>query len=258
VRQIAANLERLRWQPARPDGRLLRVNIPDFSLEAWNDGQVERRHRLVVGRQSRPTPVFSAQLAYFILNPWWEVPHSLAVRDELPAFRRDPDMVQRLGFQVLDREGNLVDPAGIDWTAVPANAFPYRLRQAPGPQNALGRVKFIFPNPHNTYLHDTPARQLFEENRRAYSSGCMRVDQPIELTYWVAGGLPDWTPERIDAAVESRAETRIDLAEPVPVEIVYWTVVPDGIHGVRFLDDLYSRDGIITDELGGAGSVLSE
>ena len=254
VWQIAANLERLRWQAGLPEGRFLRVNIPDFALEAWSDGQVERRHRLVVGRRSRPTPVFSARLAYFILNPWWETPHSLAVRDELPAFRNDPDMVERLGFQVLDREGNPVDPAGIDWNTVSARDFPYRLRQAPGPQNALGRVKFIFPNPHNTYLHDTPARQLFEEDRRAYSSGCMRVDQPIDLARWVAEGLPAWTPERIDRVVESQAETRIDLDQPIPVEIVYWTVIPEGRLGTRFVEDLYDRDGIIIDELRGGGS----
>ena len=258
VWQIAANLERLRWQGGSPEGRLLRVNIPDFVLEAWSGGEVEQRHRLIVGRRSRPTPVFSAQLAYFILNPWWETPHSLAVRDELPAFRRDPDMVQRLGFQVLDSEGNLVDPGEIDWNTVPASAFPYRLRQAPGPQNALGQVKFIFPNPYNTYLHDTPARQLFEEDRRAFSSGCMRVDRPVDLARWVSEGLPDWPPERIDRVLAGGVETRVDLSEGIPVEVVYRTVVPEGSLGVRFLDDLYNRDGIIIDELEGAGSTVSE
>ncbi|GLK52406.1 L,D-transpeptidase family protein [Maricaulis virginensis] len=258
VWQIAANLERLRWQGGSPEGRLLRVNIPDFVLEAWSGGEVEQRHRLIVGRRSRPTPVFSAQLAYFILNPWWETPHSLAVRDELPAFRRDPDMVQRLGFQVLDSEGNLVDPGEIDWNTVPASAFPYRLRQAPGPQNALGQVKFIFPNPYNTYLHDTPTRQLFEEDRRAFSSGCMRVDRPVDLARWVSEGLPDWPPERIDRVLAGGVETRVDLSEGIPVEVVYRTVVPEGSLGVRFLDDLYNRDGIIIDELEGAGSTVSE
>ena len=167
-------------------------------------------------------------------------------------------MVQRLGFQVLDSEGNLVDPGEIDWNTVPASAFPYRLRQAPGPQNALGQVKFIFPNPYNTYLHDTPTRQLFAEERRAFSSGCMRVDRPVDLARWVAEGLSDWPPERIDRVLAGGVETRVDLSDRIPVEVVYWTVVPEGPLGVRFLDDLYNRDGIIIDELEGAGSRVSE
>ncbi len=251
VAQIAANLERRRWRPAQDEPRALRVNIPDFQLDILEAGEVVDQHRLIVGRTSRPTPVFSARLAYFIINPWWETPHSLAVRDELPAFRRDPDMVERLGFQVLDREDNIVDPATIDWNEVPSNPFPYRLRQAPGPLNALGEIKFIFPNPHNTYLHDTPGRQLFQESRRAFSSGCMRVDEPIDLAHWVARGLTGWGPERIDAVAAGDVETRVDLVDRIPVHTTYWTAIPSQASYIRFVADLYGKDNGIIDGLSG-------
>ncbi|MCR9267383.1 MAG: L,D-transpeptidase family protein [Alphaproteobacteria bacterium] len=259
VAQIAANLERRRWRPALEAGRVLRVNIPDFRLDLLEDGRIIDQHRLIVGRTSRPTPIFSAELAYFIINPWWETPYSLAVRDELPAFRRDPDMVERLGFQVLDRETNtVVDASEIDWNEVPANPFPYRLRQAPGPHNALGEIKFIFPNPHNTYLHDTPGRHLFQESRRAFSSGCMRVDQPIDLAHWVAQGLTGWSPERIDEVAAGDAETRVDLTRRIPVHTAYRTVIPSQLAYIRFVADLYEKDDAIINGLSGGSQTDPE
>nr|WP_275297565.1 L,D-transpeptidase family protein [Maricaulis parjimensis] len=251
VDQIAANMERRRWRPAAEPGRSLRVNIPDFTLDILEDGEIVDQHRLIVGRTSRPTPVFSAELAYFIINPWWETPYSLAVRDELPAFRRDPDMVERLGFQVLDAEDNIVDTSELDWNEVPAHPFPYRLRQAPGEHNALGEIKFIFPNPHNTYLHDTPGRHLFQESRRAYSSGCMRVDQPIDLAHWVAEGQTGWNAERIDEVAAGDTETRVDLTARIPVHVVYWTVIPSQAPYIRFVADLYDKDQSIIHGLSG-------
>lgn len=258
VRQIAANLERRRWHPGDRHPRSLRVNIPDFTLSVMENGDVVSRHRVIVGRRSRQTPVFSADMAYLILNPWWETPHSLAVRDELPAFRADPQAVERLGFQILDRDGNIIDSSSIDWDLVSARDFPYRLRQAPGPLNALGEVKFIFPNRHNTYLHDTPARHLFEESRRTFSSGCMRVDRPADLAHWVTSGLPDWPAKRVDAVMAGNAETRIDLDVRIPVDVVYWTVVPDQGAGIRFVADPYDKDSHIIDELSGGGSADQE
>lgn len=258
IAQIAANLERRRWRPALDEPRALRVNIPDFTLDILEQGEVVDQHRLIVGRTSRPTPVFSAELAYFIINPWWETPYSLAVRDELPAFRRDPDMVERLGFQVLDRDDQIVDTSEIDWNEVPSNPFPYRLRQAPGEHNALGEIKFIFPNPHNTYLHDTPGRQLFEESRRAYSSGCMRVDQPIDLAHWVAEGQTGWTAERIDEVAAGDAETRVDLETRIPVHVAYWTVIPSQASYIRFVADLYARDDEIISGLSGGSQSDTE
>lgn len=242
VSQIIANLERWRWLPDDLGRRHIRVNIADFSLEARNEGVVERQHDVIVGRLYRRTPIFSGQMTYMVLNPWWETPPSLAVRDKLPAFRADPGAVRRLGFEVIDRSGQRVDPDTIDWNSVPSRNFPYRLRQAPGPQNALGEVKFMFPNPHNVYLHDTPTRGLFSQTRRDFSSGCVRVRDPLALAEWVVAETPNWDAERIRATTAGETETRVSLARSVPVHILYWTAVMDDETGIRFVDDLYERD----------------
>jgi murein L,D-transpeptidase YcbB/YkuD len=242
VAQIRANLERWRWLPEDMGRRHIRVNIPDFSLEARNNGAVERKHDVIVGLTYRPTPVFSASMRYVVVNPWWETPRSIAVRNELPLFRADPGAVTRLGFQVLDADGNLVDPATIDWNTVPAHNFPYRLRQAPGPLNALGEIKLLFPNPHNVYLHDTSNRELFVHNRRSYSSGCLRLRDPLELADWAIAESPELTPARLREIAAGSTETWLRLAQPIPVYILYWTAVPDPSSGIRFVADLYHRD----------------
>ncbi|BDW99702.1 L,D-transpeptidase family protein [Maricaulis maris] len=243
VDQLEANLERWRWLPEDMGRRHIRVNIADFSLEARADGVVERRHDVIVGRLFRRTPVFTGSMSYLVVNPWWETPPSLAVRDKLPAFRADPSAVERLGFQVIDRSGAIVDPATINWAETPASGFPYRLRQAPGPLNALGEIKFMFPNPHNVYLHDTPTRGLFAQTRRDFSSGCVRVADPLALAQWVLQETPDWTPARLSQVAATDNETRVQLARSVPVHILYFTAVPDETTGVRFVDDIYERDG---------------
>jgi murein L,D-transpeptidase YcbB/YkuD len=243
VAQLQANLERWRWLPDDLGRRHIRVNIADFSLEARNGGVVERRHDVIVGRLYRRTPVFSGSMTYMVVNPWWETPHSLAVRDKLPAFQRDPGAVTRLGFQVIDRSGVVVDPATIDWTVLTAATFPYRLRQAPGPMNALGEVKLMFPNRHNVYLHDTPTRDLFSSTRRDFSSGCVRVRDPLALAAWALAETPGVTPERLAAIAAGSTGTPITLSQALPVHILYWTVVPDEVTGVRFVDDVYDRDG---------------
>jgi murein L,D-transpeptidase YcbB/YkuD len=241
VAQLRVNLERWRWLPDDLGERQIRVNIADFQLEARAGGQIERVHRIIVGRQLRRTPSFSAAMRYVVVNPSWGVPRRLAVEDKLPLFRKDPAAVQRMGFQVLDASGATVDPAGIDWAALSKQNFPYRLRQAPGPQNALGRVKLMFPNRHDVYLHDTPTRGLFERSRRNFSSGCIRVEAPLELAAWALAGTPDASLERLEELSDRGGETVIRLAEPLTVHILYLTaVVDDG--EVRFVYDLYGRD----------------
>lgn len=242
IAQLRANLERMRWLPSELGPRHIRVNIADFRLEAWADGQVARVHQVIVGQLYRRTPSFSGTMTHVVLNPWWETPHSLAVRDKLPQFRRNPGDVQRLGFDVLDRDGNPVDATTIDWTTVPATGFPYRLRQRPGPLNALGRVKFMFPNPHNVYLHDTPSQTLFSRVRRDFSSGCIRVEHALDLAEWVLAGTSGWSRERIDAAASGRADVSVPLREPIPVHLLYLTAVSDEAGGVRLIDDIYGRD----------------
>jgi murein L,D-transpeptidase YcbB/YkuD len=243
IDRLRVNLERWRWLPHDFGRRHIRVNIAGFKLEAFGENGIERRHKVIIGCTYRRTPVFSGAITYLVLNPWWETPHSLAVRDKLPSFRRDPGRVERLGFQVLDEDGQEVDPNTIDWDEVSASDFPYRLRQAPGPLNALGQVKFIFPNPHSVYLHDTPDQDLFEHTRRAFSSGCIRVHDAVSLAGWALSETPDWTEAEIAEVLEGGLETPVPLAERLPVHVLYFTIEAAPGGGLRFLDDLYERDG---------------
>ncbi len=242
IAQVRANLERLRWLPEDMGDRQIRINIADFRLEAWANGSIERVHQVIVGQLYRSTPSFSGKITHLIFSPWWEVPRSLAVRDKLPLFKRDPGAPARLGYVVVDRNGNVVDPSGIDWKTLSARNFPYRLRQRPGPLNALGAVKFMFPNKHNVYLHDTSTPALFGHVRRSFSSGCIRVESVLDLAQWLLAPMPEWTRERIDAAATAGEEQTVVLVEPVAVHLLYLTAVSDGNGGVRFIDDLYQRD----------------
>jgi len=242
IAQIRANMERWRWLPEDLGRRHIRVNIADFRLEAYADGELVRTHQIIVGRLYRKTPVFTGTMTYLIFNPWWETPPSLAVKDKLPAFREDPQSVEAMGFQVIDRNGQLVDPKTVDWNAVPAAGFPYRLRQAPGPYNALGDVKFMLPNRHNVYLHDTPTRGLFTKTRRDFSSGCVRVEGALDLAAWVLSDMPGWDARRIHEVAASDVETQVNLKHPIPVHVLYWTVVSDTSGRVRFIEDIYGRD----------------
>jgi len=247
--QVRVNLERWRWLPADLGRRHLRANIADFNVTAWADGELQRTHLTIVGKQFRKTPVFSDAIGYAVFNPWWETPNSLARRDKLPTFQRDPGAVERLGFQILDRSGTQVNASTIDWNEVSASNFPYRIRQKPGAQNALGQVKIMFPNQHNVYLHDTPTRGLFAQRQRAFSSGCLRTQDPIDLTAWLLEETPEWTRERIDSVLAGGKETRANLASKVPVHILYFTTVSEQDGFIRYLDDIYQRDQAVLNGL---------
>ncbi len=240
--QLRVNLERWRWLPDNLGQRHVRVNIAGFSVTTWENGEPLRSHLAIVGKTYRKTPVFSDQIEYLIFNPWWEIPPSIAKADKLPLFRNEPGLVRELGFRVLDNSGRELDPDGIDWNQVTRGNFSYRLRQEPGLNNALGQVKIMFPNVHNVYLHDTPTRGLFQQQQRAFSSGCIRTQFPLELAAWLLEETPGWDLDRIHAAVESGQETRVNLASRVPVHVLYFTVVAQEHGGVRYLDDLYERD----------------
>ena len=150
-----------------------------------------------------------------------------------------------MGFRVLDRSGQELDPDGIDWDQVTPANFPYRLRQEPGESNALGQVKIMFPNKHNVYLHDTPARGLFQQQQRAFSSGCVRTQYPLELAAWILQDMPGWNLDRINNVIESGQETRVNLTTRVPVHVLYFTAVSDPLTGIRYLDDIYGRDDAV-------------
>ncbi|MEQ9110931.1 MAG: L,D-transpeptidase family protein [Rhodospirillaceae bacterium] len=243
MQQLRVNLERWRWLPDELGRRHVRVNIADFSVTTWENAAPVRTYLAIVGKSYRKTPVFSDRIQYVVLNPWWETPPSLARADKLPIFQKDPEAVERLGFQVLNAEGGIVNASTIDWNALSSRHFPYRLRQAPGEQNALGQVKIMFPNKHNVYLHDTPTRGLFAQRQRAFSSGCIRTQFAVDLTEWLLSETPNWGRELLDQTIATGQETRVNLSAPVPVHILYFTAVNESYGGVRYLDDVYQRDG---------------
>lgn len=249
IDQLRVNLERWRWLPSDLGRRHVQVNIAAFSVSAWNEGVVEQTHLAIVGKAYRKTPVFSDEIEYLIFNPWWEVPASIAAIDKLPLFKDNPGLVEELGFKMLDRNAVNVDPATVNWSSIRTGSFPYRLRQSPGPLNALGRVKIMFPNVHNVYIHDTPTQGLFAQRQRAFSSGCVRTQDPLTLAAWLLADTPDWSRERIDSAVESKQEARVNLATRIPVHVLYFTVTNEAGAGVRYLDDIYQRDAAVLDGL---------
>jgi murein L,D-transpeptidase YcbB/YkuD len=249
--QLIVNMERWRWLPEDLGERHIRVNIANYNLEARNRGVVERTHQVIVGRDYRQTPVFSNNIRYMIVNPWWETPSSIARKDKIPAFQQNPEKVRELGFDVLDRDGNLLDSDKINWGAYSTNYFPLRLRQRPGPLNALGQVKIMFPNPHDVYLHDTASRELFAKTDRAFSSGCVRVQNALELAKWLLEKNPDHDLTSIASVAASGKETRINMVKPVPVHILYFTVIIDANGKPVYLNDLYNRDQRVAKALEG-------
>ena len=242
INQLRANMERWRWLSENLGARHIRVNIADFRLEARENGKVERSHDIIVGRTYRKTPVFSDNIAFLVFNPWWDTPARLARQDKLPLFRNNPETVKELGFVVLDKSGEAVSPETINWENYDNSNFPYRLRQRPGPLNALGQVKIMFPNKHNVYLHDTPSRELFAKTERAFSSGCVRVADTLSLAEWLLKESPGWPRERIDSVTNSGNETRANLSQKVAVHILYFTAVIEADQSIRFVNDIYNRD----------------
>src|SRR5262245_4225160 len=204
IRQIELNLERLRWLPEEVGRSYLSVNIPDYRLQLIEDNRTVLEMRVVVGTKENPTPVFSDQMTHLIFNPFWNIPDSIAVKETLPLLRKDERYAGKHGIQVVMKgdEEEVLDPSEIGWKDITQDAasFPYLLRQRPGPQNALGKVKFMFPNQYNIYLHDTPSRKLFNQPERDYSHGCVRVEHPAELAEYLLRDKPGWNATRIEKA----------------------------------------------------------
>jgi len=253
IRQIEINMERWRWLPDDLGRRYILVNTADFSLEIVEEGESVLAMRVVAGKKARRTPVLSAKMTYLVLNPYWHIPHRIAVRDILPKVKKDPGYLDRQGIRVFESWEEFapeIPSETIDWSSITKNNFFFKLRQNSGPRNALGRVKFMFPNKFAVYLHDTPSRYMFKRKRRDFSSGCIRVEGPIDLACYVLRGNPKWTREEVLSAIDS-GETRIVwLPEPIPVHVLYWTAWVDRQGTVQFRRDVYDRDGPLDRALG--------
>ncbi|HZD25003.1 MAG TPA: L,D-transpeptidase family protein [Alphaproteobacteria bacterium] len=248
IRQLEINMERWRWMPDDLGERYILVNLAGFELEVVELDSAVLRMRVVVGRDYRRTPVFSDRMTYLDFNPTWTVPPSIARKDILPKLRRDPGYLAAQHLRVLsgwDPAAHPLDPATIDWRAVSAARFPYKLVQAPWAGNALGRVKFVFPNRYNVYMHDTPERELFERSRRAFSSGCIRLQHPLELAWYLLQDKPGWDRARIDQVLAEGRTTRVILPQPIPVHLTYSTAWLAGDGTIEFRDDIYGRDATL-------------
>jgi L,D-transpeptidase YcbB len=256
--QILVAMERERWMN-HPDGlgrRHIWVNLTDFRTRVYDEGKVTFETKSVVGerRNEKATPEFSDEMEYMELNPDWTVPRSILARDYLPRFQRDPYAARYL--QLIDARGRVVDRSQIDFTQYTARTFPFTVRQPPGDLNALGLVKFMFPNPHAIYLHDTPAKELFAREVRDYSSGCIRLNDPFDLAYHLLAGQVDEPKAYFDSQLATGQQMRIDLQEKVPVHLVYFTAFTTPKGEIAFRRDLYGRDARIWEALRAAGVAL--
>lgn len=251
IATLRVNLERLRWVYRDLEAEFLAVNIASFQAALVRGGEVVWRSRVIVGRPYRQTPVFKAEIQYLVLNPSWTVPPTILARDVLPALRRDPDYLARKGLQLLGPGGESMDPATLDWARLEGRRFPGLVRQPPGPDNALGRIKFMFPNPYLVYLHDTPARALFDRTERTFSSGCIRLERPLELAALLLGGETGWDLAALQQAVEQGGTQRIDLPRPVPLMLLYLTAYPEADGRLVFPADVYQRDAALLEALDG-------
>lgn len=249
VEQIEVNLERWRWMPRSIAARHLRVNVPAFELALYDREKAPTdRMAVIVGRRDWPTPVFGDEVRFIVLNPYWNVPQSIAKSELLPKVRRDPSFLEREGYELLDARG---DAVALDPNDPPRLSHrTHFLRQLPGPGNALGRMKFLFPNPFDVYLHDTPNRHLFARAERAFSHGCVRVEHPQRLAEFLVRDDPQWTMARAERLLEGGLPDRwMRLADAVPIYIVYFTASVDAFGAPRFHPDIYDRDRRVADAL---------
>jgi murein L,D-transpeptidase YcbB/YkuD len=248
IDQLRINLERARWVMDGISDDFIIVNIAGYRAYLVNDGKVTWDTKVQVGKPYHQTPVFRDEMTYVVMNPTWTVPYSIATKEMLPRIQRDPDYFKTRTFDVKNRAGENVDPNTIDWSQLSRGNFPYTFVQRPGPANALGRIKFIFPNEHAVYLHDTPSKSLFGRSERAFSHGCIRTQNPFDLAERLLASA-GWDRARIDAQIESKETKTVHLPEPLPVLLLYWTadIGPNGESW--FFKDIYERDQRVLDAL---------
>jgi murein L,D-transpeptidase YcbB/YkuD len=245
IARIRVNLERMRWYLHDLDPSFVFVNLAGYEAYYLREGKLVWSSPVIIGKPYRATPVFRSEMTYLVLNPTWTVPPTILAQDILPAQRRDRGYLDRKGIRIIDRNGRVVPSAKIDWATATPGRFPYQLVQRPGPDNALGRVKFMFPNSYAVYLHDTPARELFAKSERAFSSGCIRVAKPFELVALLLDDQAGWDPAAIEQAVEKGETRTLRLSKPVPVLLTYFTAWVDREGTLQLRRDIYGRDEIV-------------
>ena len=245
IEQMLLNMERRRWMPDHLGETYIFVNLADFVLKLVDGPKTILDARVVVGKPYSRTPVFSAMMRYIVINPYWTIPSSIARKEILPKLRRQPNYLAERNIRLFadwTASAREVDASTIDWASVSPGQFNFKLRQEPGEGNALGRLKFMFPNRFNVYLHDTPQRDLFEQTVRSFSHGCIRVENPARLAAVLLRDQPGWSEADIQAAITTGEHRIVNLKTPVPVHLTYLTVWVNKDQSVHFRDDIYGRD----------------
>ena len=241
IEQLLINMERCRWLPYEFKGDYLMVNIPDYKLSVFHQDSLAWSCRVVLGKQSTETVIFNDTVEYIVFSPYWNVPQSIIRKELIPSIVQNKNYLFEHNMEVLSK-GEVLDPGGIKWTKYTRGNVPYEIRERPGIENSLGLVKFLFPNTHNIYLHDTPAKSLFDKSTRAFSHGCIRVQEPFKLAQHLLFGDSTWTPNRITELMNGGVEKYVRLKTKVPIFIVYFTawVTKDG--RLHFREDVYGHD----------------
>ena len=237
LQKLILNMERVRWLPRALGQRHILVNQAAFELRLMDHDRISWQTKVIVGKPETQTFVFSDEMETVVVNPYWGVPLSIIQGEMMPILANDPWYLDREGYEVLTRDGDQVSSSSVDWWAY-GSKLPYDVRQPPGPSNALGYVKFLFPNAHDIYMHDTPTRKLFAETKRAFSHGCIRVEDPRELAVQVLG----WSRSEVDAAIETGENQNFNLDRKIPVHINYFTAWPDRNGKIGYFADTYGRD----------------
>ena len=243
IDQIRINLERARWVLHELKGDFVLVDVAGFYASYFRNDEPVWTSKVIVGRPYRETPIFKSLITYIVVNPTWTIPPGILVKDKLPVIKRDPGYLKRNNIRVIDGRGREVDPYAVNWSQYSGSRLPpYQLRQDPGDDNALGLVKIMFPNPYLVYLHDTPSKSLFDKDERTFSSGCIRVQKAFELAELVLDDPLHWNQETLAAAVATGKTQTVNLEQPVPVLLLYWTAQPRADGQVIFRNDVYERD----------------
>ncbi|WP_238524811.1 L,D-transpeptidase family protein [Halanaerobium hydrogeniformans] len=249
IKQIMINMERWRWLPKDLGERYIYVNISDYSLNVYEDNNIIMNMKTIVGNEQRSTPVFSDEIRYLVFNPYWYVPKSIAVEDILPSVKNDIDYLDENNYKIFAYNNNntlrKIDASEIEWENIDEDNFNFLVRQEPGDENALGRVKFMFPNRFNVYLHDTPSKYLFDETERGFSSGCIRIEKPIELALYLLKDQEEWDRETLEEIMKEDNEKTIYLDETIPIYLQYNTAWVDNFGNLNFRKDIYNRDKIL-------------
>ena len=248
IRQMQLALERWRWLPLSYQHSPVIANIPEFHLRAYDENfKIALQMNVVVGKAyGHDTPIFSDTMEYLVFRPYWSVPYSIAKAEFLPRLARDPDYLAKKGFEVVDSRQEVIASGTVSTEVLEQlRAGKLFIRQTPGPKNSLGLVKFIFPNNYNIYFHDTPEQEFFTKSRRDFSHGCIRLERPADLAVWILRNNPGWNIDRVRATMNGTTTQQVNLSHPIPVLIVYATVIVTEDGAVHFYDDIYGHDAAL-------------